>query len=223
MGKEKTEKTSGNDDPAEEIKIVMPEVASSEKELREKALLQEYQEIRAEIRQVNDRNDRRDLSGLVAIGAIIGYSLESDAYILLTSVPILMAYLYIIKIESWTAVLFMAEKCHGIEQKIGYDEFCYESTLGGLFGEKRDAPGRLFSWNNIPNLSKSVVLATSYVFAISGALYALHTLYDGAISRQVLLPGVALIYILLTGMVLLTRRSIGKTSDYIKGRREREY
>jgi len=173
---------------------------------RKTALSVQYQELREEIHQLLDQNDRRDFRGIVAIGGIIGYALSAEFYVILASLPLIIGYIFVIKVKTMIPVLYLAHHCAEIEDAIGVDEFSWETDYGGLKENERDYPKygflwRELSWSDAPNLVKFIIGIIAYVLSIGVAIYVIWDFFDQLAYRIAVIVAVSMFYIIFSGLL----------------------
>lgn len=145
----------------------MAEDQRSDAQLRQDALLTQYQEVRSELRQSIDRSHRRAGGGIAAIGVIVGYALSTDTYLFLTFVPIIMGFLYIISIGSAIGIRFLAKQSYQIEAVINIEEFSWETNYGAMLREnKRHLSGPFVNWSDVPRYATYVIGICVYSISV---------------------------------------------------------
>jgi uncharacterized membrane protein (Fun14 family) len=127
------------------------------------ALLTEYQEMREEIRANISIMHQRVSRGIAAIGFVIGYALLAPGgSVFVSIVPILMAVLFFLTVQSIQDMSVVSRHAYDIEALVPVDEFGYEHRYGGLLRENRRTH-RWSAWNRVDltTLPGNVVIALS--------------------------------------------------------------
>jgi hypothetical protein len=109
----------------------------SETKSSQEAKLIQYQETRQDLRQKADRNDRRFLRGVVTLGAILGYAFIAETQILVVIIPWVIGFLFVLGIQRWIDVDFLARQCLDIEREIEPNTFKWEHEYGRLLFENK--------------------------------------------------------------------------------------
>lgn len=149
----------------------------SEREL----LLEQYTELREEVRLTIQQQNRRVLSAIAAIGAIAGYSLLRGNPWLLAFVPVVICVIFIQTINSHRYLSSNARHLVDIESELTdiTPLFCWESKYGGMFGSEPTAlrsrgPGPL-TWATFLEYAMLLIVVPLYFFAIAIGYYSWDT------------------------------------------------
>lgn len=135
-------------------------------ETKTEALLTEYSELREEIRLLMELQHSRALGGTAALGAVIGYSLLSkDGLVFIVLVPIIIAFLFILTVQTTNGMMFLGRHIYDIESELDIDSMGWEHRYGGVILNERAMSSELFSgldWSGVPELVIYILVAMIY-------------------------------------------------------------
>lgn len=178
----------------------------------QEAMLTQYRQTRQDLRRKTDRNDRRFVRGVAVLGVISGYAFQTDTLILVVFVPLVLGFLYVLGVQRWVDVHFLARQCLDIERAVDVEEFGWETNYGGLIPDnRRHVDGPLwFRADEFPFLVGYTVGFSTYLLFIVGSIYVLlrpDLTTVPAPERYLLIAGIAGFYTFFTGLLVLVWRS----------------
>lgn len=143
-------------------------ISDAEREL----MLEQYNELRAEIRLSIQQHNRRVLSGIAGIGAVAGYALLRESRWLFALIPFIIGVIFIQTVDTNRWVASNVSHLTDIEAKLSEVTplFCWETKYGGFFGNEpaalRKSPHWWFSWDIFLSYAMLFIALPAYVFAI---------------------------------------------------------
>lgn len=148
----------------------------------EEALLTEYREMREELRTNITLLHQRLTRGIAAIGFVIGYALLApDGDIFIATVPVLIAVLFLLSVQSLQTMSAISRHAYDIEESVPAERFGWEHRYGGLLNEnKRSTPWSLWQRIDLMSLPGELVIAIG-ALVYGGFIYVGY----GAIDRRV--------------------------------------
>lgn len=145
-------------------------------QFEQEALLTEYREMREEIRANISIMHQRVSRGIAAIGFVIGYALLAPGGdVFISIVPVLIAVLFFLTIQSIQDMSVISRHAYDIEELVSVDEFGYEHRYGGLLN-KNMRSNRWSLWERVDLMTLPGVITT----ALSALVY-LSFLYLGCV------------------------------------------
>lgn len=100
----------------------------------------QYEELRSEMRQKIGQMGSRMSRGIASGGLITAYSFYTGDYILFSAVPVLIGFLIIFHMETFSWMIRISRQICIIQDVIGVDEFTWEKTYG-MFGTNHTVHG----------------------------------------------------------------------------------
>lgn len=151
-----------NDDCPESGDDIL-ELKQSERE----ALLAEYQEVREELRENATLLHSRVSRGIAAIGAVIGYALLAEGgRPFISIVPLIIAFIYLLTLNSIQNMLILSRRSYDIEEKIMPEGQGWEHQYGGLLPHSE----RKTSYDKFPQIDLSDIASATLV-VLSALIY----------------------------------------------------
>lgn len=185
-------------------------------------LLELQKELRAEMRLLIRQESRQILTGLTAIGAIIGYSLYGENLTLISSVPLVLGLIFIEVVTTANGVMQIARQMIDVELELTERDspFRYEIQRGVLVGTKwpsdRDESRAWLHLNlhGVPSYAQLAILVVVYVTSIVAAAQVFWpangvSLLGVTVSRNAVLYSYVL-YTLLLAVVLASHLKLRK-------------
>lgn len=137
-------------------------------------LLELQTELRAEVRLHIQQGSRQVLTGLTAIGAIIGYSLLAETAVPIASVPFVLGLILVESIKTANGVIRIARQMIDVEMALTEPDspFRYEVQRGTLLGTKwPNDRGDPYAWlhldlDGVPEYARLAILLAVYVASV---------------------------------------------------------
>lgn len=178
----------------------------------QEALLTQYRQTRRDLRQEIRRRDRFLFRSTAVVVAAGGYSYQTEAPILMMLVPLVLGFVYVLGVQRWVNVHFLARQCLDIEQAVDVEEFGWETNYGGLIPDnRRHVDGPLgFQADAFPFQVGYLVGFSIYELLILVSIY--HFLQPELTSiptseRHFMIAGIVVFYLFFTGLLGLVWHS----------------
>lgn len=173
-------------------------------QFEQEALLTEYREMREELRTNITILNQRVSRGIAAIGFVIGYSLLAPGGIVfISSVPVLIAVLLILSVQTVQEMAIVSRHAYDIEKLVPIDEFGWEHKYGGLINDnKRSIPWNRYERIDLMTLPLNVVITLSALLYF-GFLYIGYSAIDQQVEAVGTIDPAILIFIFYTVLTFL--------------------